>query len=88
MLTFHTQNASLYCHFKEVSISTEIRGTESRWWFQLMSLMRSSWELWDLLTSTFLWVAEKPIHHNSVMAALAPRAARKDGLLPPLTENL
>lgn len=30
MLTFHTQNASLYCHFKEVSISTEIRGNRKQ----------------------------------------------------------
>lgn len=59
-LMFHTQNVSCHLHFKEVSINTVIWGTESRWWFQPTSQMRSYLELWDLMTSVFKWVAEKP----------------------------
>lgn len=71
---FYTEKVSRYLHFKEVSI-TDIWGTESRWWFQPTTLMRSCLELWDLLTSTFKWVAKKPIHHSSTTVFLALKVA-------------
>lgn len=67
---FHTQNVSRYLHFKEVSINTEIWGTESKWWFQPTSLMRSHLQRRDLSTGMFKWVTEKPIRHNSKMVGV------------------